>query len=107
MFLNIKIQKDTMSPNRQDIYPANLSNTHTHMKIMFHCYHQSKILGQEILLVISFFIEKGSIYLEDVINSKFDASNNIASKYTKQKWIQLERKIHKFTVAVGHFNAFL
>lgn len=99
-----------MSPNRQDIYPANLSktHTHTHMKIMFHCYYQSKILGQETLLVIrSFIIEKWSIYQEDVINSKFDASNNIASKYTKQKWIQLERKIHKFTIAVAHFNAFL
>lgn len=40
-------------------------------------------------------------------NSKFDASNNRASKYIKQKWMQPARKMHKFSIMVGIFYTFL
>ena len=40
-----------------------------------------------------FIILKWLIYQEDIMNSKFEGSNNITSKYTKQKWIQLVKKI--------------
>lgn len=33
--------------------------------------------------------------------------NEIASKYTKQKWMGLARKTYKFTIIADHSNAFL
>lgn len=63
---------------------------------------------KEILLEMRSFIRiKWSVYQEDVSVLNLMRVNKIVSKYTKQKWMGLARKIYKFTIIVDHFNAFL
>ena len=49
---------------------------------------------------------KGSVYQEDITVLNIYTVNNRASKYIKQKLIELQGEIDTFTIAVGIFNTF-
>ena len=52
-----------------------------------------------------YLVIKGSILQEDIIIPNMYAPNNRASKYMRQKLIELQGEIDESTIIVGHFNS--